>query len=71
MRTTTIEIDCIDYVAHYEYTEGEPADNEYPGTQPSITLWAVVDEQDYNITDTLTKAQWQSVEEQIYTNLEL
>ena len=71
MRTTTIEIDCIDYIAHYEYTEGEPSDYDYAGTQPTITLWAVVDEQDYNITDTLTKAQWQSVEDQIYTNLEL
>ena len=71
MRYTTIEIDCIDYIAHYEYVKGEPADYDYAGTQPTITLWAVVDEQDYNITDTLTKAQWQSVEEQIYTNLEL
>ena len=71
MKTTTIEIDCIDYVAHYEYTEGEPADNEYPGTQPIIVLWAVVDEKENHITHTLTEAQWQSVEEQIYTNLEL
>ena len=71
MRYTTIEIDCIYYFAHYEYIKGEPADNDYAGTQPTIVLWAVVDEQDYNITDTLTKAQWQSVEEQIYTNLEL
>ena len=71
MRTTTIEIDCIDYVAHYEYTEGEAGDYDYPGTQPTIKLWMVLNEQDYNITHTLTKAQWQSVEEQIYTNLEL
>jgi len=71
MRYTTIEIDCIYYFAHYEYIKGEPADNDYAGTQPTIVLWAVVDEQDNHITHTLTKAQWQSVEEQIYTNLEL
>ena len=71
MRTTTIEIEDIDYIASYEYVEAEPADNDYPGTQPSITLWAVVEEQDNNITHTLTTAQWQSVEEQIYINLEL
>jgi len=71
MRYTTIEIDCIYYFAHYEYIKGEPADYDYAGTQPTIVLWAVVDEQDNHITHTLTKAQWQSVEEQIYTNLEL
>tara|TARA_R110000772_G_scaffold36098_4_gene86660 strand:+ start:12455 stop:12670 length:216 start_codon:yes stop_codon:yes gene_type:complete len=71
MKTTTISINDLYYIAHYEYVEAESGDYDYPGTQPTITLWYVVDEQDNHITHTLTKAQWQSVEEQIYTTLEL
>ena len=71
MRTTTISLDDNDYTAHYEYIKGEEANWEYPASQPTVIPWDVIDEEGNDISHTLTDVQRQSVEEQIYTNLEL
>jgi hypothetical protein len=71
MKHTTVTINGHDLTAHYEYVEAEEGDYDYPGTQPSIILWGVLDTNFEVITHTLTKDQYQSVEDQIYTHEEL
>jgi len=71
MRKTTITLGEFDFIATYEYVEGESSDYDYAGTQPMVRLWHLETLKGENVTDTVTKDEWFEIEEQLYTNLEL
>ena len=67
MKSLTINIDGIAYTVNYEFIPAESGDYETPGTQPTIRLFSVLDTNNFNVTDTLTKIQWHAIEEELYT----
>ncbi len=65
MDLTTVILEDQEYTAHYEFTEGEAGDYEYPPISPTVTLWRVTDERDLDVTGKLTSLEWLDIEEQI------
>ena len=68
MRKTDIKLNDRLLTATYEFTEGEQATNDYPGTNPSVRLWNVTDEKDNDITDKINTIEWNEIETLCFNN---
>ena len=44
------------------------AHGETPGTNPSVRLWSVTDNQDNDLTGKLTSEQWEDISQQCFEN---
>ncbi len=62
MEKTNITLNGTNLLAHYEYDKGESETNDHPGCFPSVRLWSVFNENDKNITETITSMEWIEIE---------
>ena len=44
MKTTTINLNENIYTVHYEFTPSEDETRDTPGTQPSVKIWKIINE---------------------------
>ena len=66
MRKADIKLNGQTLTATYEYDKGEPRTHDYPGSNPSVRLWTVENNNGDDITDTINSKEWNEIETMCY-----
>ena len=66
MKKADIILNSQKLTATYEYDKGEPRTQDHPGSNPSVRLWTVENEDGDDITDTINSNEWNEIETMCY-----